>query len=150
MRMRIAIRLPRTDESVSVARRIIDRILGAFGVVAECRAEIALVVTEACSNAVRHADRREVYELRAESDDNSCVIQVDDFGPEGAVAVPAAERGGSALAMPGPEATSGRGLALIRLLTDRLEFRSRSGGGLSVRMVMPLRWSDGAIGIVPT
>jgi serine/threonine-protein kinase RsbW len=134
MRMKIAFWLPRQAESVSVARQALDRVLTTFGVRRDCRDEIALAVSEACSNAVRHADGVGVYELAAESDDQACVITVNDGGPGVPAARPAA--------MPGTDAQSGRGLALMRLLTDRVELRRRRGGGLSVRMVKTLQWAD--------
>jgi serine/threonine-protein kinase RsbW len=132
---------------VAVARQALDRLLSAFGVRSDCREEIALAVTEACSNAVRHADGDEMYELAAESEDSECVITVTDSGPglpsppSGAVPPPAA--------MPPADASSGRGMALMRLMTDRLELRHRGDGGLSVRLSKRLHWTDGAIGSLP-
>jgi len=139
--MKIAFWLPRTVESVAVARQAIDRILTAFGVRADCRDEIALAVTEACSNAVRHADGVQTYELAAESDDSECVITVNDNGP----GLPEDQTE----TMPAPNALSGRGLALMSVSTDGVELRRRHGGGLSVRLFKRLRWVDGAIGSQP-
>jgi serine/threonine-protein kinase RsbW len=138
MRMKIAFCLPRKAESVSVARQSLDRVLTIFGVRRDCRDEIALAVSEACSNAVRHADGDETYELAAESDDSGCVITVNDAGP----GLPEL----SGAPMPATDALSGRGLALMRLLTDRVELQRRGEGGLSVRMFKTLRWAEGAVG----
>jgi serine/threonine-protein kinase RsbW len=142
MRMKIAFWLPRNAESVSVARHILDRIFLAFGVRADCREEIALALSEACTNAVRHGVGPPVYELAAESNDSEVVITVNDDGPG---AYPAAEIG----QMPDPAALSGRGLALMRVTTDGVEVRRRRTGGLSVRLSKNLRWADGALGSVP-
>jgi serine/threonine-protein kinase RsbW len=147
MRMMIAVWLPRTLESVAVARQTLDRLLSVFGVRSDCRDEIALAVTEACSNAVRHADGDGMYELAAESEDSECVITVNDSGP--GLAPPPAGDGPPPAAMPPADAPSGRGMALMRLMTDRLELRHRGDGGLSVRLSKRLRWADGAIGSVP-
>jgi serine/threonine-protein kinase RsbW len=122
------------------ARQLLDRIFTTFGVRADCREEIAVAVSEACSNAVRHAEGPPNYELAAESDDSDCVITVNDDGP-GTVPKPEA--------MPAADAMSGRGIALIRVTTDDLELQRRGSGGLSVRMFKKLRWTDNAIGGKP-
>jgi serine/threonine-protein kinase RsbW len=139
--MMIALWLPRTLESVAVARQTLDRLLSVFGVRSDCRDEIALAVTEACSNAVRHAAGDEIYELAAEAEDSECVITISDAGPGLASAQPET--------MPAADAPSGRGMALMHLTTDRVELHRRHGGGLSVRLSKRLRWADGAIGSLP-
>jgi serine/threonine-protein kinase RsbW len=141
MRMRITFWLPRTAESVSVARLALDRIFALFGVRTECRAEIALAVSEACTNAVRHAGGEAVYQLAAESHDSDCVITVDDDGPGLTEPVDAS--------MPGPLSPGGRGLALMRITSDAVQFTRRAGGGLSVRISKRLLWRDGAFGALP-
>jgi len=140
MRMKIALSLPRTGESVAVARRSLDRILALFGVRPDCRGEIALAVSEACSNAVQHGDGPATYEVAAESENSQCVITIDDHGPGVAPTVDT---------MPGPTALTGRGMALMKAMTDELEFRPGNGGGLSVRLSKRLRWTDGALGGQP-
>jgi serine/threonine-protein kinase RsbW len=156
MRMMIALWLPRTLESVAVARQTLDRLLSVFGVRSDCRDEIALAVTEACSNAVRHAAGEAMYELAAESEDSECVITINDGGPGLASAqpdtmphmdMPAMDM--PAVDMPAADAPSGRGMTLMRLMTDRLELHRREGGGLSVRLFKRLRWADGAVGSLP-
>jgi serine/threonine-protein kinase RsbW len=141
MRMRITFWLPRNAESVSVARMALDRIFCLFGVRTECREEIALAVSEACSNAVSHAEGEPVYQLAAESHDSDCVITVDDLGPGLGDAV--------IEGMPGPQSASGRGLALMRVSSDAVQFTRRRGGGLSVRISKRLLWRDGALGALP-
>ena len=138
MRMTIAFWLPRRADSVSAARQILDRVFSAFGVQAACRDEIALAVTEACTNAVRHAAGQPSFEVAAESDDKTVTIVVSDDGP----GIAEGEVGG----MPGPNAQHGRGIALMRISTDGFELRRRRSGGVSVRLLKRLRWRDGAIG----
>jgi len=140
MRMRVAFSLPRTAESVRVARHLLDRMFDLVGVRRDCREEIAVAVSEVCTNAVRHGGDQPTYELCAESAANRCVITVDS----GAAPVPDAP-----IAMPVPDAVDGRGLALMQRMTDKLELRRRRGGGLSVRMTKTLWWDEGAIGCPP-
>lgn len=141
MRMKIAFSLPRNAESVSVARHLLDRIFTLLGVRPDCREEIALAVSEACSNAVLHADGQQVYELAAESDESDCVITVNDDGPGLTI--------DQSAGMPTAAALGRRGMALIRVSTDAIELRRRRSGGLSVRMSKRLRWKDGAMGCLP-
>src|SRR5690242_4009286 len=138
IRMKVTFWLPRRPDSVSVARQLVDRILTAFGVRADCRCEIVLAVSEACTNAVTHAAGAAGYELAAESEGSDCVICVTDDGPGTNHQVPAE--------MPSVEVECGRGMSIMRLMTDRLEVRRRCSGGLSVRMLKRLRWVDGAMG----
>ena len=138
MRMTVAFRLPRRPESVSVARQILDRIFSTFGVQAACRADIALAVSEACSNAVRHARGQSSFEVAADSDDSVVTITVNDDGP----GIEPGQVGG----MPDPEIENGRGIAIMRNTTDAFELRQHNGGGVSVRLFKRLRWCDDAIG----
>jgi serine/threonine-protein kinase RsbW len=138
MRMTIAFWLPRRADSVSVARHILDKLLYAFGVQAMCREEIALAVTEACSNAVRHAKGQSSFEVAAESDDDVVTITVNDDGP--GIAPDRID------GMPEPNEPHGRGIALMRVTTDAFELRRRRSGGVSVRLFKRLRWLDGAVG----
>ena len=141
MKMRISLWLPRTAESVAIARHVLDRIFSSFGVRQDCREEIALAVAEACSNAVQHAHGPPVYQLAAESQDSECTICVNDDGPGLAE--------GQLPDMPAHGTTGGRGFALIRVLTDRMEIHARPSGGLSVRLFKRLRWTPGAPGAAP-
>jgi serine/threonine-protein kinase RsbW len=138
MRMKIALWLPRTADSVYLARHVLDRIFCAFGVRPDCRQEIALAVSEACTNVVRHAGAAE-YRLAAESTDSECTIVVDDDGPGLDTPQPTEE-------MPAVDTTGGRGFPLMRTLSDRVEVQRRHGGGVSIRLRKNLRWHPGAPG----
>lgn len=138
MRMKIAMWLPRTAESVAVARQTLDRVLTGFGVRPDCRHELALALSEACTNAIRHATGEPTYEVAVETEGDECVITVTDNGPGLGRSVPAG--------MPPADAVAGRGLALMRLSTDRVQLNPRGTGGLSVRMVKRLQWNECAPG----
>lgn len=141
MRMKVAFWLPRTADSVSVARQTLDRIFTVFGVRSDCRDEIALAVSEACSNVVRHGAGESLYEVSAESDDSECVITVNDDGPGLTEAASAS--------MPPADAVGGRGMAIMRFTTDSVTFRHRRSGGLSVRLSKRLQWKEDAFGSSP-
>jgi len=137
--MRIVFRLPRNASSVAVARQALDRVFTLFGVRPDCRDELALAVSEACSNAVRHATGEHDYELLAEAEDSRVVIEVRDGGPGLPEDLDTA-------GMPASDRLSGRGLALMRSSTDAIELLRRRTGGLSVQMSKRLTWEQGALG----
>jgi serine/threonine-protein kinase RsbW len=139
--MRLRLSLPRTAASVRVARQTVDRIFATFGVRSDCRQEIALAVSEACSNAVQHADSGPDYEIVVETEDAECVITVSDHSRTTGVPEPRA--------MPRPTATHGRGLAIMNLMMDGIDLQPRPAGGLSTRLFKTLRWNDGALGSLP-
>jgi serine/threonine-protein kinase RsbW len=113
----------------------------AFGVRTDCRQEIAMAVSEACSNAVRHAVGEPTYDLLVETEDGECVITVDDRSQASVVPAPRA--------MPRPTATAGRGLAIMSMTMDSVELDRTPTGGLLTRLVKRLRWNEGALGSLP-
>jgi serine/threonine-protein kinase RsbW len=141
MRMRMCLSLPRHAASVAVARQTLDRIFASFGVRTDCRQEIAIAVSEACSNAVQHAVGESAFELSVETDDGHCVITVDDKGLGTGVLEPGA--------MPEPTALAGRGLAIMSMTMDRVELNPGPTGGLSTRLFKRLRWNEAALGSMP-
>ncbi len=136
MRIELLLSLPRDSSSVPLTRRIVAAALDSLGTSAECGYDIQLAVAEACSNVVRHADPADKYDVSILFDDEACTIEVIDaghgFDPHG---VPAAES----------TAESGRGLRIMRLVTDRFELRQRTGGGTVVRFVKRLAWQTATL-----
>jgi serine/threonine-protein kinase RsbW len=122
MRVELSLILPRDSTSVPWTRRLLAAILKALPVPADEVQDVALALTEACGNVVRHAGDSDDYRVTTRiSADGWCEIEVIDrgrgFDPAGA--------GG----LPGEDAEEGRGLALIRALTDcvHLDTRPRVG-----------------------
>ena len=97
---------------------------------ASMTADVALAVTEACANAVRHADTGQTgtagaIQLRAWVEEDLFLVQVCDHG-----AVPA----------PG-EAWQGGGELGMRLMEQiaEVDVAARESGGTEVRLALPLR-----------
>lgn len=117
--------LPAERESVAVARQVIrgvtSRLLWEDG-----RAgDIAIAVTEACTNAVLHArptgdDDR--YRVRVWASDGELVISVLDHGDGIAPKVPSAEAG------------LGLGLPLMVAISDEASFARTEDGDNEVRL----------------
>jgi hypothetical protein len=68
-------RLPRHADSIPTARRLLDAILTLLCVADGCRYEVAVMLSEACANAVSHADGHE-YGVHVDLDHDRCVIEV--------------------------------------------------------------------------
>lgn len=117
MEMRFALQLPRDALSVPVVRRVLDNSLRTLGVAEECRTDIEVALTEACTNVLDHAVSDEEYEVVAGVADGDCVIDVVDAG-----------RGFDADGYGHDEADhgaeAGRGIQLIRALVDQVHFRT--------------------------
>jgi serine/threonine-protein kinase RsbW len=124
-------RLARQAASVRVARHTLDDALAGIGVGEQCRADIALALSEACSNAVQHAQRGQEYDIIVTVGRTRCIVEVVDTGigmderrPDG----------------PPVSAERGRGLVLMRAVTDRLEMRRLNPHGFAVCMIKTLTW----------
>jgi serine/threonine-protein kinase RsbW len=118
--------LRRERETVIEARAMLDAILVDHGVAGRDASDLSLALTEACANAVLHADGTPTYTLEIGMDDDLCTVVVSDDG-----------RGFShgLAAMPSPEAIGGRGLAMMGALVDRAEIRTSPGAGTTVVLV---------------
>jgi serine/threonine-protein kinase RsbW len=128
-----AVRMPCHAATVSSVRRLLDQALTDIGVAADCRADIALAVTEACANAVEHAQLGEEYDVVVIVDSDQCVAEVIDYGA-------GMELGRLDGVMVPATTERGRGLPLIRACTDGVELRRVHPHGLAVRMIKVLSW----------
>lgn len=137
MEATIALRLPRDAASVPLIRRLFDGTLRSLGVEPQIRDDIELMLSEACSNVIRHAEPSEEYTVTAGVRDDLCVIRVidtgDGFDPE-------------AVRPPKPGAEHGRGLQIMRALADDVRFVNKPEDGAVVCLEKRLRYSPGAAG----
>jgi serine/threonine-protein kinase RsbW len=141
----LVLHLPRDTASVPVTRQVLDGCLKTLGVTPDTRADIALALSEACANVVRHAGRGDEYEVQARARNGCCVIEVvntasrDDMpGPDG--------NGFAVSSDPVPaSAESGRGLKIINAVVDNLQLTGNSGGTV-VHFEKALEWLPGAAG----
>jgi serine/threonine-protein kinase RsbW len=139
LKIDVALCLPRDAPTVAVARRVISAALGELGVTGECLEEIRIALSEACTNVIVHSASDDEYEIRLEVDDDLCQIRVVDKG-----------RGldTSALSsrIPLPEATGGRGVALMHALMDTAHFESEPEQGTVVHLTKTLELeAEGAL-----
>jgi serine/threonine-protein kinase RsbW len=137
----VALSLPRDVASVPVTRQVLDSCLERLGVMPDTRADIALALSEACANVIRHAGPGEEYEVIATTRDGRCVIEVVDNGDRDGVRLPASDQ--AAISEHGmPE--HGRGLKIIDAVTDELSLTGSGPAGTTVRFEKVLNWIPGA------
>jgi serine/threonine-protein kinase RsbW len=121
LQLKLAMSLPRDRASVPLTRRVLDAALSGLSVTTDCRADIGLVVGEACANAVQHASFGREYNVSIMIHGDRCVIDVMDGG-SGAGTLDRSE--------PDADDEAGRGLRIIRALADAVELRRRRQGAV--------------------
>lgn len=139
MEVKIRLCLPSDAASVLVGRHVLDGCLDTLGVLADTRADIALALTEACSNVVSHTLGDE-YEVTVSTRDGRCVIDVLNAGLAPVPLVPPEQ--------PVPLlAEHGRGLRVMDAVVDDLRLTGNKRlGTTTVHFEKVLRWAPGAAG----
>jgi serine/threonine-protein kinase RsbW len=122
MQLLFMLTLPRDAASVPIVRRLCRSSFGSLGVADECVTELELLLAEACTNVLKHADTGDdQYEVEVRTNGLECDIRVRDAGrrfDDEAVGRHAAST----------SAEGGRGIHLMRVLCDRLQFVSEDSG----------------------
>lgn len=118
----LTLALPRDPRYVVMTRKVARSMLGELGVAEGVVEEVELALTEACSNAVRHAAGSSSYTVTLKADDHGCDIQVIDGGP-----------GFAPPRYPASGDGHGYGLFLIGTLVDQVSFDQRTDG-MAVRL----------------
>ena len=130
----VTLTIPARPEYVTLCRLALTGLSRLRELPDETLADVKLALTEACSNAVRHAypDGTGAVEIVYELQPDRLVIEVADGGA-GFEAAPPTERR--------DELTEGGlGIAIIRAVADELEIgRRSSGAGSRLRFVKLLR-----------
>ena len=146
MKVNVALSLPRDVASVPVTRQVLDSCLERLGVMPETRADIALALSEACANVIRHAGPGEEYEVIATTRDGRCVIEVVDNGRHEAKALTGDKKAVMSEHGEPDSGTSehGRGLKIIDAVTDELSLTGSEPAGTTVRFEKVLTWIPGA------
>jgi serine/threonine-protein kinase RsbW len=131
----IALRLPRDAASVPLIRQILESTLETLGVERRTRHDIELMLSEACSNVIRHAAPSDDYTVSAGIHDDLCVIKVVDTGNgfDPRLVGPAP-----------PDAEYGRGIQIMKALADQVRFTNRREKGAVVSLEKRLRFEPGA------
>ena len=154
MEIKMVLYLPRDAVSVPVGRQVLDSCLETLGVTPDTRADIALALSEACANVIRHAGPGEDYEVQVSAKHCRCAIEVVNSGSRNSE--PA--RDGREPGEEQPDglapaddlvpalAEHGRGLKIIDAVTDNLQLTDNRSHGTTVHFEKTLEWLPGAAG----
>jgi serine/threonine-protein kinase RsbW len=126
--------LPRDTSSVSISRRVVRSALDALDVVEDIRYDVELALTEACTNVVQHAAYSDEYEVTIAIEDTICSIDVVDSGH-------GYDEESLQASMPHPSAEEGRGLHLIRMLTENVRLDHHPKRGTIMHFEKKLEWA---------
>lgn len=132
MRLTITLSLPRHSSSVTRARHVLTTLLSLTDADEEARGHLAVLISEACANAVLHGDPGSTVDITIVVDDHECAVEVGNSGsnPDGA---------GLDAELPDPLTVGGRGLPLIAALADTATFAAGRPGQVLLRMTKRLR-----------
>lgn len=123
---RVEYALPQQDVSARWARRLTAGFLAGSWTPPEAALrtdEATLIVSELVTNATRHGQSR--CRLRLSMAAGRVTIEVHDDGP-----------GRPAVRPAGADAEGGRGIALVRCLSRRLDVTPHAAGGKTIRAVL--------------
>ncbi len=163
MEIKMVLYLPRDAASVPVSRQVLDGCLETLGVTPDTRADIALALSEACANVIRHAGPGQDYQVQVSARNGTCAIEVINTGSRAGTPAPdgsrtgarsggrgTGEEGPGGLAVSGdpvPEtAEHGRGLKIIDAVADNLQLTSSERLGTTVHFEKALKWLPAAPG----
>lgn len=118
--MTVRLDLPREAGSVPAVRRLLRSALAVLHVNRSAGDDLEIAVTEACANVVRHATGTETFEVSLDVAEDHCSIDVRDEGP-------GFDPG--TLSAPDPGSEHGRGLFLIRALSENVHLESTPRDG---------------------
>jgi serine/threonine-protein kinase RsbW len=117
MRMTVRVDLPREAGSVPAVRRLLRCALSVLHVDHNDGNDMEIAITEACANVVDHATGADTFEVSLDVADDRCAIDVRDdgagFDPDAVDAE-----------APGAGSERGRGLFLIRALSENVRMHS--------------------------
>jgi len=131
IRVAMTASLPRKPTSVTRARNILATLLSLTDATEQSRGHLAILISEACANAVTHAAPSSTIEITITIDDHQCTLEVANAG---------FNRHGSHLAadLPDPLTVGGRGLPLIAALADTAAFIPTPHGQVRLRITKQL------------
>jgi serine/threonine-protein kinase RsbW len=135
--LQVAVCLPRDSSTVALVRGVVADALATFGVTADCVYDVRLALSEACTNVIDHAADDDEYEVRLSVDERQCAITVENTRT-------AFDAGSLAGVMPDEDSPRGRGVAMMRALMDRVDFRSEPARGTIVHLVKTLDVAPGS------
>jgi serine/threonine-protein kinase RsbW len=131
----LALSLPRDEQTIPVSRHIAVSAMAEIGVVEDCMQDIAVALTEACTNVLKHSGPGDEFDVSLEVDEDQCYIRVVDTGhgfDSQSVGFTHADT----------SAEQGRGIEIMRALVDSVKFISKPEAGTVVHLEKTLEFDD--------
>jgi serine/threonine-protein kinase RsbW len=125
MQVSVSLHLGADVEAIPMARRLLLSTLDACDLDDSVAADLAVALSEACTNSVRHSGAP-WYTAKWTVHDGWCEIEVRDEGNGFRRTRPAV--------MPDYASVTGRGIPLMQLLVDHVHIDALPGRGTTVRM----------------
>jgi serine/threonine-protein kinase RsbW len=125
MRMSVRLHLPREVDSVPAVRRLLRCALTILHVDRQSGTDLEIALTEACANVVKHAAGADRFEVRLDVAEDRCAIDVLDNGS----GFDPGAGDGDGDASPAADSERGRGLFLIKALSDNVRMHSAPRSG---------------------
>jgi serine/threonine-protein kinase RsbW len=138
MRMSVRLNLPREADSVPAVRRLLRCALAILHVDRQAGDDLEIALTEACANVVKHAAGAKKFEVRLDVAADRCAIDVLDNG----AGFDAADVGGATA--PDADSERGRGLFLIRALSENVRMHSSPRQGCLIHFEKHFALAGGA------
>jgi anti-sigma regulatory factor (Ser/Thr protein kinase) len=115
-------------ENIGLARAAVAALAQSHGMREPTLGDLKTVLSEACSNVVRHAypEVAGTFEVEAAPQDDSLAIVVRDFGT------------GMRARVNADDSSMRLGLGLISMLSSQFEIAGSRGGGTEIRVRLPL------------
>jgi serine/threonine-protein kinase RsbW len=128
----VVLRLPRHPRTIAFVRDFTRDALVLVAAPHEAVNDINVAVSEACANAVEHASGADDYEVTLDVNTDRVTATITDQGQ-------GLDEETLAATMPDPGAARGRGLPLMRALTDDATFTAQPGIGTTVQLMKLLK-----------
>jgi len=125
---RTVLSVPRLAASVTKLRRLLDEQLSPFAVSQRCREDLAVLITEASTNAVRHGRGGDAFEVAIAVDHEQCVLEIANRDGE-------FDESRLRATLPNAWAEGGRGLPLIGALADAVRVLRPRPGWVLIQIV---------------
>jgi serine/threonine-protein kinase RsbW len=134
----LTLSLPRDEGTITVARHIATNAMAEVGVNEGSTQDVAVALSEACTNVLKHSGPTDEYEVSLVIDDEQCVITVVDAG----LGFDSTSLG---LSHADTSAEQGRGIELMRALVDQVRFTSKPENGMTVHLEKTLTFADDSL-----
>jgi serine/threonine-protein kinase RsbW len=128
--LRMTLSLPRHPSTVVCARGVLSVLLTLTGTTDTCREELAVIISEACTNAVEHSAPGSPVDISVIVEDRECTLEIGNRGDA---------TGTDDIRQP-PDAlrVGGRGLLVMAAFADTVAFAPAPPGHVLLRVTKHL------------